>query len=172
MVPQLQKGESKWKKLMKNDSFQTSPELLWVERMSKLLDSKFRIPGTSIRFGLDPIFGLFPVAGDLGTMLISLSLIYTMYQNGASGKLVAKMILNVLVDALFGSIPILGSFFDVYYKANNRNVRLLKQYYEDGKHRGSATGVVVSVLLVTVLVLAGLIYGTWLVLDFVFALIF
>jgi hypothetical protein len=75
-------------------SFQTSPELLWVERMSKLLDSKFRIPGTSIRFGLDPIFGLLPVAGDLGTMLISLSLIYTMYQNGASGKLVAKMILE------------------------------------------------------------------------------
>jgi hypothetical protein len=54
----------------------------------------------------------------------------------------------------------LGAFFDVYYKANNRNVRLLKQYYEDGKHRGSATGVVVSVLLVTVLIVAGLIYGT------------
>jgi hypothetical protein len=156
---------------VKNSPLKNSPELLWVERMSKLLDSKFRIPGTSIRFGLDPIFGLFPVAGDLGTMLISLSLIYTMYQNGASGKLVAKMILNVLVDALFGSIPILGSFFDVYYKANNRNVRLLKQYYEDGKHRGSATGVVVSVLLVTVLVLAGLIYGTWLVLENLFGLV-
>lgn len=151
--------------IMKNN-FQNSSELLWVERVSKLLDSKFRIPGTSIRFGLDPIFGLFPVAGDLGTMLISLSLIYTMYQNGASGKLVAKMILNVLVDALFGSIPVLGAFFDVYYKANNRNVKLLRQYYDEGKHRGSATGLVLSVLLVTVLLLAGLIYGTWLVLTY------
>jgi hypothetical protein len=151
---------------VKNSPLKNSPELLWVERVSKLLDSKFRIPGTSIRFGLDPIFGLLPVAGDLGTMLISLSLIYTMYQNGASGKLVANMILNVLIDVIFGSIPVVGAFFDVYYKANNRNVRLLKQYYEEGKHRGSATGVVVSVLLVTVLVLAGLIYGTWLVLTY------
>jgi hypothetical protein len=157
---------------VKNSPLKNSPELLWVERVSKLLDSKFRIPGTSIRFGLDPIFGLLPVAGDLGTMLISLSLIYTMYQNGASGKLVANMILNVLIDVIFGSIPVVGAFFDVYYKANNRNVRLLKQYYEEGKHRGSATGVVVSVLLVTILIVAGLIYGTWLVLDFVFALIF
>ena len=156
---------------MNKQSFSNSPELLWVERVSKLLDSKFRIPGTSIRFGLDPIFGLFPVAGDLGTMLISLALIYTMYQNGASGRLVAKMLLNVLIDAIFGSIPVLGAFFDVYYKANNRNVKLLKQYYQDGKHRGSATGVVVSVLAVTILILAGLIYGTWLVLEYLILLI-
>lgn len=156
---------------MKNSPLKNSPELLWVERVSKLLDSKFRIPGTSIRFGLDPIFGLLPVAGDLGTMLISLSLIYTMYQNGASGKLVANMILNVLIDVIFGSIPVVGAFFDVYYKANNRNVRLLKQYYEEGKHRGSATGVVVSVLLVTILIVAGLIYGAWVVLENLFGLV-
>jgi hypothetical protein len=156
---------------VKNSPLKNSPELLWVERVSKLLDSKFRIPGTSIRFGLDPIFGLLPVAGDLGTMLISLSLIYTMYQNGASGKLVANMILNVLIDVIFGSIPVVGAFFDVYYKANNRNVRLLKQYYEEGKHRGSATGVVVSVLLVTILIVAGLIYGAWVVLENLFGLV-
>lgn len=156
---------------MVRNNFSNSPELLWVERVSKLLDSKFRIPGTNIRFGLDPIFGLFPVAGDLGAMLISLSLIYTMYQNGASGKLVAKMILNVLIDALFGSIPVLGAIFDIYYKANNRNVKLLKQYYEEGKHHGSATGVVVSVLFVTILILVGLLYGTWLILKFLVGLI-
>ena len=98
---------------MITNSFQNSPELLWVERVSRLLDSKFRIPGTSIRFGLDPIFGLLPVAGDVGTMLISFSLIYTMYRNGASGKLAAKMILNVLIDVVFGSIPVVGAFFDV-----------------------------------------------------------
>lgn len=139
--------------------------------MSRLMDSKFRIPGTSITFGLDPIFGLLPVAGDLGTMLISLSLVYTMYRNGASGKLIAKMILNVLIDAIFGSIPIFGAFFDVYYKANNRNVRLLKQYYEEGKHRGSATGMVLVVLLVSLLIIAGLIYGTLLILQYIFELL-
>lgn len=139
--------------------------------MSRLMDSKFRIPGTSITFGLDPIFGLLPVAGDLGTMLISLSLVYTMYRNGASGKLIAKMILNVLIDAIFGSIPVFGAFFDVYYKANNRNVRLLKQYYEEGKHRGSATGMVLVVLLVSLLIIAGLIYGTLLILQYIFELL-
>jgi hypothetical protein len=156
---------------VEHNPLNNTPELLWVERVSKLLDSKFRIPGTRIRFGLDPIFGLLPVAGDLGTMLISLSLIYTMYQNGASGRLVAKMILNVLIDAIFGSIPVLGALFDVYYKANNRNVKLLKQYYEEGKHRGSATGVVVSVLLVTILIVAGLVYGAWVVLENLFGLV-
>ena len=156
---------------MKSSNFHNTPELIWVERVSKLLDSKFRIPGTSIRFGLDPIFGLLPVAGDVGTMLISLSLIYTMYQHRASGKVVAKMILNVLFDAVFGSIPVIGIFFDVYYKANNRNVRLLKAYYEEGKHRGSATGVIISVLVVTVLIIAGLIYSAWLMLTWLYSLI-
>lgn len=151
---------------MAASNFKNSPELVWVERVSKLLDSKFRIPGTSIRFGLDPIFGLLPVAGDMGTMVISLTLIYTMYQNGASGKLVAKMILNVLLDMIFGSIPIIGIFFDVYYKANNRNIRLLRQYYDEGKHRGSATGMVISVLIVTVLIIAGLIYSAWILIAF------
>jgi hypothetical protein len=156
---------------MNGNSFQSSEELKWVERVSKILDSKFRIPGTNIRFGLDPIFGLIPVAGDVGTMVISLSLIYTMYQNGASGKLVARMILNALIDVIFGSIPIFGAVFDVYYKANNRNVKLLRQYYQEGKHRGSAKGIVFSVFLVTFLILAGLIYGMWLLLEFLIGLI-
>ncbi len=155
---------------MNGNSFQRSEELKWVDRVSKLLDSKFRIPGTNIRFGLDPLFGLIPVAGDIGTMLISLSLIYTMYQNGASGKLVARMILNVLIDVIFGSIPIFGAVFDVYYKANNRNVKLLRQYYEEGKHRGSARGIVFSVLFVTLLILVGLIYGVWLLLELLIGL--
>lgn len=157
---------------MNNTAFNNSQDLKWVERVSRLLDSKFRIPGTSIRFGLDPIFGLLPVAGDLGTMLISLVLIYTMYQNGASGKLVAKMIFNVLLDVVLGSIPLFGAFFDIYYKANNRNVLLLKEYYEEGKHRGSAKGIVASILIVTILIIAGLIYGAWLVLEFLYHLLF
>lgn len=157
--------------MVNNQSNKSTPELVWVERVSRLLDSKFRIPGTSIRFGLDPIFGLVPVAGDVSTMLISLILIYTMYRHGASGKLVAKMILNVLADTLLGSIPIVGMFFDVYYKANNRNVRLLKGYYENGKYRGTATGIVISVLFVTILIISMLIYVAWFLVDYLIGLI-
>jgi hypothetical protein len=151
---------------MPNDPFKSSPELLWVERVSRLLDSKFRIPGTNIRFGLDPIFGLLPVAGDVGTMLVSLALVYTMYRHGASGKLVSRMILNVLVDALFGSIPLIGIFLDIYYKPNNRNVRLLKQYYNEGRHRGPAKHVIIPVILVTILIITGLIYLSVLVISY------
>jgi hypothetical protein len=156
---------------MKDNSFRNAPKLRWVEQVSRLLDSKFRIPGTSIKFGLDPIFGLLPVAGDIGTMLISLSLIYTMYQNGASGKLVAKMILNVLLDATFGSIPVIGAVFDIYYKANDRNVKLLKEHYEEGKHKGSAAGVVISVLAGTMLIISGLIYGIWWIFNYLVGLV-
>ena len=151
---------------MQKNTFQNSPELLWVERVSRLLDSKFRIPGTSIRFGLDPVFGLLPVAGDLATMLISLSLIYTMFQNGASGKLVAKMILNALLDLIIGSIPVIGTVFDVYFKANNRNVELLRQYYQEGKHGGSALGVIIPVLLVLMAIAFLFIYVTWILISY------
>ncbi len=156
---------------MKKDVFHGEPELEWVERVSRLLDSKFRIPGTNIRFGLDPIFGLVPFAGDVATMLLSLVLIYTMYRHGASGSLVAKMILNVSLDALFGSIPLIGTIFDVYYKANNRNVKLLRQYYQEGKHSGSAKSVIIPVLLALLLLFIALFYGAWLLVSYIIGLI-
>lgn len=156
---------------MQKNVFEKSPELQWVERVSRLLDSKFKIPGTNIRFGVDPIFGLLPFAGDLATLVLSLLLIYTMYRNGASGKLVAKMILNVLLDASIGSIPVIGTIFDVYYKANNRNVNLLRQYYTEGKHRGSAKSVIITVLLVSFLVISALFYLTWLFVSYFIRLI-
>lgn len=156
---------------MHKDTFKNSPELQWVARVSRLLDSKFRIPGTSIRFGLDPVFGLLPVAGDLATMLISLSLIYTMFRNGASGKLVAKMILNALLDLTIGSIPVIGTVFDVYFKANNRNVQLLRQYYEEGRHRGSAISVIIPVLLVLLAITFLLIYTAWVFVSYVIDLL-
>lgn len=148
------------------DNTQLNNELKWIEHTSKLLDSKFRIPGTSVRFGLDPIVGLLPVAGDIATMLISLMLIYTMYRHGASGKLIAKMILNVLVDFIFGSIPVFGAFFDVYFKANNRNVKLLKEHYEQGMHKGSAAGLILSVSALLLLLVAALVYLGWLFVGF------
>jgi hypothetical protein len=74
--------------------------LRWVEQVSKYLDSNFLIPGTNIRFGLDPILSFFPVVGDLFTFLISGVLIYTMHQHGASRKVVIKMLLNSTLDAV------------------------------------------------------------------------
>ena len=99
--------------------------------MTRLLDSKFRIPGTSIRFGLDPIAGLFPVVGDAATMVVSLAMVYVMYKHGVSGRVAGKMVFNVLLDMVFGSIPVAGTVFDVFFKSNQRNLRLLKKFYEN-----------------------------------------
>lgn len=105
-----------------------------IERLSKLMDSQFRIPGTHIRFGLDGLIGLIPGAGDLTTFFISGYMVSILAKNGASGFVLARMIFNILIDALVGSIPILGDIFDVAFKANQKNLRLMREHYHEGRH--------------------------------------
>ena len=139
----------------------SKPDLKWIRRISQLLDSKFRIPSTSIRFGLDPIFSIIPGLGDLGTYVVSLMIVYTVRKNGASGELVMKMLINASLDALIGSIPILGTIFDVWYKSNEKNLRLVQEYYEEGKHQGSGRGLLFLVILIVISIIAALIYIAW-----------
>jgi hypothetical protein len=135
--------------------------LEWVERVSRLLDSQFRVPGTNFRFGLDPIMGLIPGLGDFSSFAISGVLLLTMARHGVSRKLLFLMAGNLMIDAIIGSIPILGSIFDFTFKANKRNMRLLQQHYEEGKHHGSGTGIIVAILI-ALLALAGLaMYLSW-----------
>ncbi|GGG54757.1 DUF4112 domain-containing protein [Hymenobacter glacieicola] len=142
-------------------SFDQDDRLRWVERISHLLDSQFRVPGTTWRFGLDPIMGLIPVVGGLPSLAISGVLILTMLRHGASGSLVMRMALNVLLDTVIGAIPVLGNIFDFAYKANDRNVRLLRAHYAEGKYQGSGKGLLAGVLL-GLLVLGGLlVWGAW-----------
>ncbi|RST85765.1 DUF4112 domain-containing protein [Aquibium carbonis] len=101
-----------------------------IEALARNLDSRWRIPGTSIRFGLDAIAGLIPGAGDLAAALVAGHIIIYGWRAGAPGHVIARMIANVAIDTVFGSVPVLGSVFDVYYKANNRNVRLLRRHFE------------------------------------------
>lgn len=126
--------------------------------LAKLMDSQFRVPGTNIRFGLDAIIGLVPVAGDLSTMAISGYMLILLARNGASGFLLARMLLNVVVDAIVGSIPLLGDLFDVGFKANLRNLRLMQEHYVEGRHRGSAWKLIIPVLLLLFLFVAGIMW--------------
>lgn len=138
--------------------------LKWVERIAHLFDDQFRIPGTNFRFGLDPIINLFPVAGDAAGMMVSAALLITMARNGASRKVIILMMLNVMIDGLIGAIPLIGQVFDFYYKANLRNIALLKQHYEEGRHQGNGNGVIAMIVIVLVLFLAALVYFSyWLV---------
>ncbi|NJC25235.1 DUF4112 domain-containing protein [Neolewinella antarctica] len=146
------------------------PQLRWVDGFSQLLDTKFRIPGTQQRFGLDFILGLVPGAGDVVSLGMSGMLVATMAKHGASPRLVAKMMVNVFLDATVGSIPILGSVFDLIYKANYRNAVLMREYYDDGEHTGSVWPVVVGVLIGILLIFAVVVYITVQIFQWFFGL--
>ncbi len=120
------------------------------------MDAQFKIPGTSIRFGLDGIIGLVPGVGDFISFLISGYIVSIAVNKGASGFVLARMLLNIVVDALVGAIPILGDIFDVVYKANQRNMQLLQEHYVEGKHQGSSMKVIIPVVVVLLAVLFGL----------------
>jgi len=142
-----------------------------IDRLAKLLDSEYKIPGTSIRFGLDPIISFFPFLGDLISYLVSGFLVWKMYQHGASGRLIMLMMINLVIDATLGSIPLLGTVFDVYYKANERNVKLLREYYREGKHRGSGMGVLITLIIIFLGILLAGLYMAWLLIEFVLRLV-
>ena len=127
-----------------------------VESMAKWMDSKFTIPGTNIKFGFDALIGLVPGAGDFATLAISGYMITILARNGASGFVVARMALNIVIDALLGSVPILGDIFDVAFKANIRNMKLMQEHYVEDRHKGGAWKVIVPVILVLVLVVGTL----------------
>jgi hypothetical protein len=96
-------------------------------RLANLLDEAFRIPGTNIRFGLDPIIGLIPGIGDLISGMASFIIIHAAWQRRLSKATVARMVANVAIDTLAGSLPLLGDAFDAAWKSNRKNVMLLQR---------------------------------------------
>lgn len=142
------------------------PVLGKIRRLATLMDSQFSIPGTRYRFGLDGILGLVPGVGDLSTFAVSGYMLVLMARNGASGYVLARMTVNILLDALIGSFPLLGDLFDFVFKANTRNLKLMEEHYAEGRHRGGAWKVIVPVLLVLGLIIGLLIWGTYRLLDY------
>lgn len=144
-------------------------EFKHLDNLSDLLDSRFRIPGTNIRFGLDALVGLVPYAGDMVTFAFSGLLVISMARYGASGMVVVKMLWNVLLDTMVGSIPLVGDIFDVQFKANRRNYRLLKEHYQQGKHTGSAWPVVLAVVAALLFMAVLVVMVAWKFLQWVFS---
>lgn len=98
-----------------------------LERLASLLDDIFRIPGTNLRFGLDPIIGLIPGIGDLVSGLASSLIIFAAWQRGLSRVTIARMVANVALDSLLGSMPLAGDLFDAAWKSNRKNLDLLQR---------------------------------------------
>ncbi len=125
-----------------------------IEWLARLMDSQFKIPGTNIRFGLDPLIGLIPGAGDIVTFSISVFMVSTLAKNGASGYVLARMTFNIIFDALIGAIPIIGDIFDFGFKANERNIKLMREHYQQGRHRGSALKIIIPLLIFLMIIIA------------------
>jgi hypothetical protein len=102
-----------------------------VEWLSNWMDTRFEVPGLGVRFGLDALVGLVPGLGDVVTTLVSLYIIGLAGRTGLPRITVARMSLNVAIDMLLGAIPFVGDLFDVWWKANQRNARLLVERLSD-----------------------------------------
>jgi hypothetical protein len=113
------------KKAVADGVDQRFPELA---DLAFLLDSRWRVPVVGFRFGVDAVAGMVPVVGDVLTGLVAATIVHKAWRLGAPRRLVLQMAGNVLVDVAVGAIPIAGTVFDVFFKANNINVRLLREH--------------------------------------------
>lgn len=123
-----------------------------LRRVSGMLDSAMLVPGTSIRFGLDPILGLIPGLGDLVSPLFAIGILWQARDLGIPKVVQLRMIGNVAIDTLIGLVPVAGDLFDVAWKANDMNMALLERHaYEE--HRASRGDWVFVSMMIVILVL-------------------
>jgi hypothetical protein len=106
--------------------------LVALRKWAYLLDSAFQVPGTRMRFGLDPIVGLIPGVGDLVTGFFSVMILLHSVRLRIPKIVISRMVLNTGMDLLAGFVPIVGDLFDAGYKANLKNLRLLERHARPG----------------------------------------
>ena len=147
--------------------------LAQARALAKLLDRAFRIPGTNITFGLDPILGLIPGGGDLAGAVFSGWLIMLGSRMGLPRHVLMRMVANVAIDTIAGSVPLIGDLFDVAWKSNMRNLELLEQFANSpsGSGRLVSRAMVVGAIGVVTLLVAGGIWASVLVFRALFGLI-
>lgn len=128
-----------------------------LEALAELLDSKFKIAG--FKFGLDGLIGLIPGIGDVATTAISCYIIVRAFIAGAPLSVILRMLLNILVETLVGFIPIIGNIFDFIWRANLKNINLMKDYNVDEKAvKRKSTGLIFLLVAGFVLLLGGLLF--------------
>ncbi len=136
-----------------------------LERLAVLLDSAFRFPGTRIRFGLDPLIGLVPGVGDALGALIGAWIVIEGVRLGVSTATGLRMVLNLGVDALLGTVPILGDLFDVFDQADLRNVALIRRHLDHpDRTRRESRLLLLFIGIASMLICGAAVWGGWTVL--------
>ena len=102
-------------------------------RLARLLDAKYRLPGTRFRFGIDPLLGFLPVIGDSVSLAIGLIIVYDARRLGVRRTVLVRMLVNLGADWLIGSVPLLGNVLDFFMKPNRANARMLAEEHEAGR---------------------------------------
>jgi hypothetical protein len=105
-----------------------------LQTIARVMDTALVIPGTNIRFGADAILGLIPGGGDLVGAAIGLAIVNEARRLGVPRAVMARMILNIGLDTVLGSVPLLGDVFDVYFKANRRNAQLVLEHFQSERN--------------------------------------
>ncbi len=139
-----------------------------LRRWSVLLDSAFRVPGTNLTFGLDPILGLIPGLGDLTSPLFAAFLLVHAVRMRIPRVVQVRMLINAAIDVLVGLIPVLGDFFDFGWKANVRNLALLERHAhpESKPTRGDWIFVLSMIGVLVALTVIPLLFAVWLLSQF------
>lgn len=129
-------------------------------KFAELLDSCFTIPGTTIKVGLDPIMGLVSGIGDLAGASLSVYFMFYATTLGAKPSVLLRMFMNIMADLIIGLIPVIGDLFDVGWKANIRNAKLLEELEKDSEKLEKESTIRMWVLFtILVLILTGVLVG-------------
>lgn len=118
-----------------SDAFNLEQRLQKMRRLSsisRLMDTAVGIPGTRLRFGADSVLGLVPIIGDGAGALVGLYIVNEARRLGLPREKIAKMIGNVAMDSVVGSVPLFGDLFDVYFKSHRRNVQIILDHFGVG----------------------------------------
>ena len=127
-----------------------------LRNVAQMLDSAFVVPGTSYRFGLDPILGLVPGLGDLVSPLFTIGILWQARELALPRIVQLRMIFNVAIDSLVGAVPLLGDLFDFAWKANKMNLALLERHAQE-ERPASAGDWLFVILMVALVVLVAVI---------------
>jgi hypothetical protein len=100
-----------------------------LDRLATLFDTAFVVPGTKIRFGIEALFRLVPGIGDVLASALSLYLLHEAYRLGVPRTLLLRMLVNTVIEGTVGAVPLAGDAFDVFFRANRRNVALLRKHF-------------------------------------------
>ena len=131
-----------------------------LKHVADLLDNRFVVPGTSYRFGLDPIIGAVPIIGDLVTSLFTIGMFLHARDLGVPKVVQLRMLFNVVIDTVGGIVPVVGDLFDFAWKANAKNLALLELHANEV--RGGSTGDWAFVMLMIALVVLLVTIPIWL----------